>query len=91
MSDPETAFKRLARAVLAKAISDFLLPPDRKERRILIRQAERFLFPTDDRWRGSLKTWVNLAGIEYTWYVNTFLPKLASARERGLTFSATSF
>ena len=89
-NDPETPYRRLAYAVLAKAISDYLIIPDRKERRIIAQQAERFLFPPDEAWRNSLRLWTNLAGIDFAWFTNTFLPELAENR-KNLVFSATTF
>ena len=89
-ADVETPYKRLARAVIAKAISDYLLDPTSQERREARADAELFLDPPDRDWQDIFNSWANLAGISATWFRDDVFPRLASARGQ-LAWSGTAF
>ena len=89
-ADIDTPFKNLARAVIGKAISDYCLTPESKERIHLRNDAESFLFPKDSETRKWLYRWLNLAGIDATFFTNDFSPRLMENRST-TNWSGTAF
>ena len=82
--DIETPWRNLARSVIGKAISDYLLPPTSKERRAHRDDAEKFLFPDDQARRLRLYTWLNIAGWDAAFFTNNFCERLKRDRDTTL-------
>ena len=89
-ADIDTPWRNLARSVIGKAISDYLLPPTSRERRLHRDDAEIFLFPKTQEYRAVLYSWLNLAGLDATFFTNVFCERLRANRDETL-WSGTLF